>query len=94
MCFLKLKKYSEARDASKAALVFDEKNEKGLFRLAQAYMGIGENEDAIKQFEKVVEMNAENKEATNQIALCKQKIKENKNREKAMYSKMMAAFST
>jgi len=94
MCYLKLKMFSEARDAAKAALVFDEKNEKGLFRLAQAFMGMGENEEAIKNFEKVIEMNAENRDATHQIALCKQKIKENKSREKAMYSKMMSAFST
>lgn len=94
MCNLKLKKYNEAKDSCLLALGFDEKNEKGLFRLGQAYMGMGDNEEAIKSFEKVTEINPNNKDASNQVTLCKQRIKESRTKEKALYSKMMSAFSS
>lgn len=94
MCNLKLKNYSEALVACKKALELDEKNEKGLFRMAQAYSGMGEYDEAIKNFQLVLECNADNKDASNQILTCKQKIKENKSKEKALYSKMMSAFSS
>lgn len=93
MCNLKLKNYNDAKDACKKALEFDAKNEKGLFRLGQALTGMGDYDEAIKSFEQVVENNAENKDAHNQILSCKQKIKESKTKEKALYSKMMSAFS-
>lgn len=93
MCNLKLKNFNDAKDACNSALKFDPKNEKGLFRLGQAYTGMGEYDEAIKNFEQVVENNSENKDAANQILGCKQKIKESKTKEKALYSKMMSAFS-
>lgn len=93
MCNLKLKSFNEALEVCKKAIELDDKNEKGLFRMAQAYTGMGDFDEAIKYFEKVLQLNAENKDASNQILLCKQKIKENKTKEKALYSKMMAAFN-
>jgi len=93
MCNLKLKNFNDALEVCKKALELDEKNEKGLFRMAQSYLGTGDYDEAIKYFEKVLEFNAENKDATNQILSCKQKIKENKTKEKALYSKMMSAFN-
>lgn len=94
MCNLKLKNYNESRDNCKKVLEFDAKNEKGLFRMGQSYMGMGDFEEAIKFFEKVTEVNADNKDAPNQIVSCRQKIKESKTKEKALYSKMMSAFSS
>lgn len=85
MCNLKLKNYSEALEACKKALKLDEKNEKGMFRMAQAYSGIGDYDEAVKCFENVLENNSENRDAQNQILLCKQKIKENKTKEKRRY---------
>ncbi len=94
MCNLKLKNYNDSRDNCKNVLKFDAKNEKGLFRMAQSLMGMGDYDEAIKFFEQVIEVNAENKDASNQILSCKQKIKESKTKEKALYSKMMSAFSS
>ena len=38
----------------------------------------------------MLEINKENKDASNQILLCKQKIKESNTKEKALYSKMLS----
>lgn len=93
MCNLKLKNYSDALEACKSALKLEETNEKGLFRMGQAHSGLGNAEEAIETFEKVLKNNPENKDANNQILACKQKIKGDKIKEKALYSKMMAGFS-
>lgn len=90
--YLKTKEYRKAADSCEKALKFDAKNEKGLFRLAQAYFGLGEYEEALNYYNKVLEINADNKEASHFIALTKQKIKEANEQEKALYSKMFAAF--
>lgn len=86
--FLKLKEYRNAMESCEKALALEAKNEKGLFRLGQAYFGMGEEEKAIGQFNKVLEVNPANKDASNQILLCKKKIKENSEKEKQMYSRM------
>lgn len=92
-CHLKLKNYRQAADACQKALDLDASSEKGLFRMAQAYYGLSEFEEAIKYFSKVVEINPENKEANHFVALSKQKVKEAHEKEKALYSKMFSAIS-
>jgi len=93
MCNLKLKEYNQVIEVCKKALELDDKNEKGLFRMAQAYFGNNDFEEAIKYFNKVLEVNKDSKDAANQILFCKQKIKESTMKEKALYSKMLSAFS-
>lgn len=92
-CYLKTKDYRKAIESCEKAIEIDDKNEKGHFRKGQAYLGLAEYDDAIKAFAKVVEVNAENKEAVNSISLCRQKIKESHDKEKALYSKMFSALS-
>lgn len=92
-CCLKTKEYRRAIESCEKALKLDEKNEKGMFRMGQAYYGEGEYEEAIKWFGRVVEANAENKEAVSLISLSRQKIKEAHEKEKALYSKMFSALS-
>lgn len=93
MCYLKTKEYRKAIESSEKALKLDDKNEKGLFRLAQGYFGLAEYNDALVYFGKVLEVNPANRDAQQQINLSKQKIKESSEREKALYSKMLSAFS-
>jgi FK506-binding protein 4/5 len=93
MCNLKLKEYNQVIEVCKKALELDDKNEKGLFRMAQAYFGNNDYDEAINYFNKVLEVNKDSKDAANQILFCKQKIKESTMKEKALYSKMMSAFS-
>ena len=92
-CYLKMKDYRKAIESCDKSISIDDKNEKGHFRMGQAYLGLAEYDDAIKAFGRVVEINGENKEAANSISLCRQKIKESHDKEKALYSKMISAFS-
>jgi FK506-binding protein 4/5 len=92
-CYLKTKEFKNAIESCNKALELDAKNEKGLFRMAQAYFGLTEFQDAIKYFNQVLETNPGNKDASNQVALCQQKVKEYHQKEKAMYSKMFSALS-
>jgi FK506-binding protein 4/5 len=89
-CCLKTNEYRDVIEACNKALEIDAKNEKGLFRIAQAYFGLGEFNDAIVYFNRVLEVNADNKDAINQIALSKRKLQEYHEKEKAMYSKMFS----
>jgi len=88
VAYLKLKEYKSAQESCEKALALEPKNEKGLFRLGQAFYGMGEEEKAINEFNQVLEVNPSNKDASNQILLCKKKIKETNEKQKAMYSKM------
>lgn len=92
-CHLKLKNYRQAVEACQKSLELDANSEKGLFRMAQAYFGLSEFDEAIKYFSKVVEINPDNKEANHFAALSKQKVKEAHEKEKALYSKMISAIS-
>lgn len=94
-CYLKTNDYRKAIQVCEKALLFENesKNEKALFRMAQAYFGLAEYEQALTYFNKVLEANAQNKEAIHHMAVTKQKIKESNEKEKALYSKMFSALS-
>jgi len=87
-CALKLKEYNQAIDACVDVLEKEPKNEKGIFRLAQAYFAQTEFNQAIHYYNLCTEVNPSNKEANHQIAVCKQKLKEYNEKQKAIYSKM------
>lgn len=86
--YLKMKEFREALQSCEKALEMEPKNEKGLFRKAQSQFGMGFEKEAITTFNQVLEVNPNNKDASNQILLCKKKIKDTTEKEKAMYTKM------
>lgn len=90
-CLLKTKEFKQVIESCSKALEIEETNEKGLFRMAQALFGMTEFQDALAYFNRVLEVNPSNKDAVNHIAMCKQKIKEYHEKEKALYAKMFAA---
>lgn len=51
----------EAKDHASKALKFEPQNVKGLFRLGQALLGLGEAEQALENFQKVMELEPQNK---------------------------------
>lgn len=53
----------------------------------------GETEKALSDFERVNELEPENKAAVNQITICKQKIKQYQQEEKARYKNMFSRFA-
>ncbi|XP_049870545.1 FK506-binding protein 59 isoform X2 [Pectinophora gossypiella] len=83
----------EAKDHASKALNLDEKNVKGLFRRGQALLGLGEAEQALKDFQKVVEAEPTNKAAANQVIVCRAAIKNQKQKEKALYANMFDKFA-
>ncbi|CAB3226989.1 unnamed protein product [Arctia plantaginis] len=85
--------YFEAKDHAVKALKYDEKNVKGLFRKGQAVLGLGDAEEALKAFEKVLEIEPQNKAAANQVLVCKTTIRKQKQTEKQMYANMFDKFA-
>jgi tetratricopeptide (TPR) repeat protein len=51
--YLKMKEYREALETCQKVLALDSNNEKGMFRMAQAYLGLGFEKEAITHFTKV-----------------------------------------
>ena len=56
-------------------------------------MNIQNHENAIKCFKKVLEIDANNKAAKNQITIATQKIKEEKAQQKKLYAGMFQKFA-
>ncbi|XP_014359722.2 FK506-binding protein 59 isoform X1 [Papilio machaon] len=83
----------EARDFATKALKFDPENVKGLFRRGQALLGLGEAEQAIEDFQKVVNAEPQNKAAGNQIIVCRAAIQKQKQKEKQLYANMFDKFA-
>ncbi|XP_026727150.1 FK506-binding protein 59 isoform X2 [Trichoplusia ni] len=83
----------EAKDHALKALKFDENNVKGLFRKGQALLGLGEAEEALKDFQKIVEAEPQNKAAANQVTVCKATIAKQKQKEKQLYANMFDKFA-
>lgn len=83
----------EAKENANKALNLDPSNVKGLFRRGLALLGLGEAEQAIHDFEKVVEAEPQNKAAANQIIMCKTALTKQKQREKQLYANMFDKFA-
>ncbi|XP_026330184.1 FK506-binding protein 59 isoform X2 [Hyposmocoma kahamanoa] len=83
----------EAREHANKALKHDDNNVKGLFRRGQALLGLGEAHEAIKDFQKIVDLEPGNKAAANQIIVCRTTIQKQKQKEKAMYANMFDKFA-
>ncbi|XP_023940964.2 FK506-binding protein 59 isoform X2 [Bicyclus anynana] len=85
--------YFEAKDFASQALAIEPNNVKGLFRRGQALLGLGDAEEALKDFQKVVEAEPNNKAAANQMLVCRATIQKQKQREKSMYANMFDKFA-
>ncbi|EFX81161.1 hypothetical protein DAPPUDRAFT_303608 [Daphnia pulex] len=88
MCCLKLNYFCATRDHCHKALEMDRpKNGKGLFRImGQALLGIHEPEEAKKHFEAILQFDSNNKAAANQLVICNAKIREQREKDKKLYS--------
>jgi FK506-binding protein 4/5 len=90
---LKTNEMKTAVEQCTKALELDENNEKALFRRGQALLAMHEPEKAVEDFAKVTALNSENKAALNQIALCKKKIAEFRQKDKMIFKKMFELYS-
>lgn len=69
-------------------------NVKAFYRRGLAYLSAGDPDTALKDFNKVHELDAENKAALNQIAICNKEIKDYNDRQKKLYANMFGKFAS
>lgn len=93
LCHLKLGEHAECIRACDKALELDSKNEKCLFRRGQSYMAMSGYEDAIKDFQAVLKLNAANTAASQQIQACRDHLKAYQQKEKQLYANIFAKMS-
>lgn len=93
MCYLKLREYTKAVECCDKALGLDSANEKGLYRRGEAQLLMNEFESAKGDFEKVLEVNPQNKAARLQISVCQRKAKEHNERDRRVYANMFKKFA-
>ncbi|KAG8453877.1 hypothetical protein GDO86_000485 [Hymenochirus boettgeri] len=89
-CKLKLSDYRAAIESCQEALEIDPSNTKALYRQAQAWQGLKDYDQALGDLKKAHELTPNDKAISNEILRVKQKIKEQKEKEKAVYAKMFA----
>ncbi|KAG0424766.1 hypothetical protein HPB47_028032 [Ixodes persulcatus] len=88
LCHLRLKDTMEVIKACNKALELDPRSEKALFRRGQAHMTNKDFDEARSDFEQVLQIDANNKAAKNQLTVCAAKQKEQLQRERQMYKNM------
>ncbi|XP_067863366.1 peptidyl-prolyl cis-trans isomerase FKBP5-like [Heptranchias perlo] len=93
MCFLKLNEYLKAVESCDKALEIDRANEKALYRRGEARLCVNEFDLAKADFQKVLQVNPENKAAKTQIVLCQNRMKEHHERNKKIYANMFQKFA-
>ncbi|XP_077017695.1 peptidyl-prolyl cis-trans isomerase FKBP5 [Tamandua tetradactyla] len=93
MCYLKLREYTKAVECCDKALVLDSANEKGLYRRGEAQLLMNEFDSAREDFEKVLEVNPQNKAARMQISTCQKKAREHNERDRKIYANMFKKFA-
>ncbi|XP_078402929.1 peptidyl-prolyl cis-trans isomerase FKBP5-like isoform X1 [Cetorhinus maximus] len=93
MCYLKLNEHLKAVESCDRALEIDQANEKALYRRGEARLCANEFDLAKADFQKVLQVNPENKAAKTQIVLCQNRMKEHHERNKKIYANMFQKFA-
>ncbi|KAH8298154.1 hypothetical protein KR018_009385 [Drosophila ironensis] len=93
LCHQKCNDHFEAKQECNAVLALDANNVKALYRRGQCNLTVNELEEALEDFQKVIELEPNNKAAANQVVICKQKIKESKDKEKKLYANMFTKLA-
>ncbi|XP_019390083.1 PREDICTED: peptidyl-prolyl cis-trans isomerase D isoform X1 [Crocodylus porosus] len=87
-CKLKQSDWQGTIENCSEALAIDPENTKALYRRAQAWQGIKDFDQALADIKKAQEIAPEDKAIQTEILKIKQKIKAQKDKEKAAYAKM------
>ncbi|XP_030419199.1 peptidyl-prolyl cis-trans isomerase D isoform X3 [Gopherus evgoodei] len=89
-CKLKVSDWQGAIESCCEALALDPANTKALYRRAQGWQGIRDFDQALADLKKAQEITPEDKAIQTEALKVKQKIKAQKEKEKAAYAKMFA----
>ena len=87
-CHLATKQWDEAKHECENVLEIQETNSKAIFRRGQALLGMNDFDAALKDLQKVRELQPEDKGVLNEIARAKKAKLEMVKKEKQLYSKM------
>lgn len=93
MCHLKLGNVEKARDNSSKALAIDAKNIKSLFRRGKCHSTLGALDEAKADFDQILSLEPENREAMRELHALKQKFKEHDKKEKKKFAGMFDKLS-
>ena len=88
MCKIKINDWLEAKNLCDKVVAENPSSVKGYFRRGDALISLNEHELARRDFEKVMELDPENKAAKNKVAFCNHQIKANKEKEKKTFANM------
>ncbi|GFR73423.1 peptidylprolyl isomerase [Elysia marginata] len=94
LCELKLGDNAKAIEHCNEALQLSENNAKAYFRRGQAHLNRKDYDLAIKDYEKVVSLEPENKAAKNHIIVCRKKLQDEHQREKKLYQNMFSKMTS
>lgn len=93
LCHLKHQQNVKAKNECEEALKLDPQNEKAHFRIGQAHLALASPEIAIKNFEKVLQIEPKNVAATKQIMICNDLIKKQQAKDRKLYANMFDKFA-
>ncbi|KAK3743638.1 hypothetical protein RRG08_030760 [Elysia crispata] len=93
LCELKSGDNAKVIEHCNEALQLTEDNAKAYFRRGQAHMNRKDYDLAIKDYEKVVTLESENKAAKNHIIMCRKKLQDEHQREKKLYQNMFSKMT-
>lgn len=85
LAYLKLKSPRDCLEACEKCLELDSRNEKCIYRKGEAYIQLGDHEEAEKYFREVLKINEKNSEAAKKVKLCQDVIKQALIRERKMF---------
>jgi len=92
MCYLKLKDFSEAKKSCNAVLKDEVANVKAVYRRAQADYGLKNFQDCIRDCKRVVELDAQNKDARTLLKQAQLGQKEEDKKSKGLFANMCKAL--
>ena len=93
MCKIKVNDWMEVRNLCDKVVEENPSSVKGYFRRGEALVALNEHDLAMRDFEKVLELDADNRAAKNKVAMCVHQIKANKQKEKKTFANMFDKVS-
>ena len=88
MCMIKMNKWIEARNLCDKVIEEKPGNAKAYFRRGEALIALSEHELARRDFQKVLEMDPDNKAAKNKVTICVHEMKSIREKEKRTFANM------
>jgi len=93
MCMIKMNNWIDARNLCDKVIEERPDNAKAYFRRGEAFIALNEHELARLDFQKVLELDPENKAAKNKVTICAHEIKTIKEKEKKTFANMFEKFA-